>query len=131
MFAAVQAADVDQQIRLTWIAAQDLQLILDCTSCYAAEQQLHRWFTHCADAGVPELPRLARTADAWGEELLAYFDTVGASNGPTEATNGLIKKIKRSGHGFRSLDNYRLQLLLHRGADWQAYNQRVRGWLPC
>jgi hypothetical protein len=42
------------------------------------------------------LLRLARTLDAWREELLAYFDTGGVSNGPTEAINGLIKKIKES-----------------------------------
>jgi hypothetical protein len=61
---------------------------------------------------VPELHRLARTIDAWRNELLAYFDTGGISNGPTEAMNLLIKKIKRTGHGFRNFDNYRLRLLL-------------------
>jgi len=30
----------------------------------------------------------------------------------------LIKKIKRIGHGFRNLDNYRLRLLLSVGLDW-------------
>ncbi len=29
----------------------------------------------------------------------------GVSNGPTEATNALIKKVKRVGHGFRNLAN--------------------------
>jgi hypothetical protein len=50
---------------------------------------------HCADAGVPELERLARTIDSWRHELLAYFDTDRISNGPTGAINLLIKKIKR------------------------------------
>lgn len=31
-----------------------------------------------------------------------YFTTGGLSNGPTEAMDLLIKKIKRVGHGFRS-----------------------------
>ena len=53
-------------------------------------------------------------------ELLAYFDTGGVSNGPTEAMNLLIKKIKRVGHGFRNFDNYRLRLLLHCGVDWHT-----------
>jgi hypothetical protein len=52
---------------------------------------------HCADSTVPELHRLASTIDGWREELLAYFDTAGVSNGPTEAMNLLIKKIKRTG----------------------------------
>ncbi len=34
--------------------------------------------------------------------------------------NLLIKKIKRSGHGFRNFDNYRLRLLLHCGVDWNT-----------
>ncbi len=29
------------------------------------------------------------------------------SNGPTEATNALIKKVKRVRRGFRNFDNYR------------------------
>ncbi len=50
-------------------------------------------------------------------ELLAYWTPTGrtgVSNGPTEATNALIKKVKRGGHGFRNFDNYRLRLLLAR-----------------
>jgi transposase len=43
----------------------------------------------------PELLRLAQTIDSWREELPAYFDTGGVSNGPTQATNLQIKKIKR------------------------------------
>ena len=58
--------------------------------------------------------------DSWQPELLAYFDTGGVSNGPTEAINPLIKKIKRVGHGFRNFDNYRLRLLLHCGVDWDT-----------
>ena len=55
---------------------------------------------HCADSGVPELQRLARTLDSWRAELLAYFDPDRISNGPTEAVNLLIKKVKRSGTDF-------------------------------
>jgi transposase len=75
--------------------------------------------------------RLARTLDAWRPELLAYFDTDGVSNGPTEAMNALIKKVKRVGHGFRNFDNYRLRLLLHCGVDWQTQpTTPIRGRLP-
>ena len=127
----LELGDVDEQIGLTWIAAQDLCRIFDCRSRYAAEQHLHRWLTHCADPNIPELHRLARTIDTWRAELLAYFDTGGVSNGPTEAINALIKKIKRIGHGYRNFDNYRLRLLLHCGVDWQTPQPaRIRGRLP-
>jgi hypothetical protein len=46
----------------------------------------------------------------------------GASNGPTEAMNLLVKKIKRCGHGFKSFRNYRLRVLLHCGGiKWHAH----------
>ncbi|MGA2806008.1 MAG: transposase, partial [Acidimicrobiales bacterium] len=45
----------------------------------------------------------------------------GASNGPTEAMNLLVKKIKRCGHGFKSFRNYRLRVLLHCGGiQWKG-----------
>jgi hypothetical protein len=53
------------------------------------------------------------------------------SNGPIEAINLRIKKIKRIGHGFRNFDNYRLRLLLHCGVDWNTVRATpIRGWLP-
>jgi transposase len=77
------------------IAAQELQLIFSCPDRPRAQAHLYRWLAYCADAAVPELTRLARTIDSWRGELLAYFDTNRISNGPTEAINLLIKKIKR------------------------------------
>lgn len=58
-------------------------------------------------------------------ELLAYWTGTGrrgVSNGPTEATNYLIKKVKRAGHGFRNFHNYRLPLRLRLsvGIDWRT-----------
>jgi len=132
LLAGLDVGDTDDQhIGRTWIAAQNLRLIYRATDRADAEQRLYRWLCHCADAGVPELIRLARTIDSWREELLAYFDTGGISNGPTEAMNLLIKKIKRVGHGFRNFDNYRLRLLLHCGSDWHTPQPtRIRGRLP-
>jgi len=38
-----------------------------------------------------------------------------SSNGPTEAINNLIKRIKRIGFGFRQFRNYRIRALLYAG----------------
>jgi transposase len=131
LLAGLELGDRDAQIGRAWIAAQDLRLIYAAGDRARAEQRLHRWLTFCADTDIPELHRLARTIDSWRPELLAYFDTGGISNGPTEATNLLIKKVKRSGHGFRNLNNYRLRLLLHCGVDWQTQHPApLRGRLP-
>ena len=61
---------------------------------------------------IPEIARLGRTLRQWGEAFLGYFDTGGASNGGTEAINGLIELHRRVARGFRNLDNYRLRMLL-------------------
>ncbi len=131
LLTGLAVGDTGQQIGRSWIAAQDLRLIYQAGDRARAEQRLHRWLTFCADTDIPELHRLARTIDSWREELLAYFDTGGVSNGPTEATNLLIKKVKRSGHGFRNLNNYRLRLLLHCGVQWHTQQPApLRGRLP-
>jgi len=95
LLAGLDAGDLDQQIGLTWIAAQDLRRIYTSAIPAQAETRLYEWMVHCADSGVPELRRLATTIDSWTAEFLAYFTTGGISNGPTEAMNLLIKKIKR------------------------------------
>ena len=112
--------DPDGHVAAAWIAAQDLRLLYRHTDPDRAAQAFTRWLEFCADSNVPELHRLARTLDSWREELLARFHVGPVSNGPTEAVNLLIKKIKRVGHGFRNFTNYRLRLLLHCGTTWDA-----------
>jgi transposase len=125
------AGDDHEQVGRAWIAAQELRLLYREPSRDRAERRLLRWFTDVAEHEIPELVRLARTLDAWRPELLAYFDTAGVSNGPTEAINGLIKKVKRVGHGYRNFNNYRLRLLLHCGTDWNTpIVTPIRGRLP-
>jgi transposase len=131
LLAGLAAGDDHEQVGRAWIAAQELRLLYREPSRERAERRLLRWFTTIADHEIPELVRLARTLDAWRDELLAYFDTGGVSNGPTEAVNGLIKKVKRVGHGYRNFDNYRLRLLLHCGTDWNTPAVTpIRGRLP-
>lgn len=77
-------------------------------------------------SAVPELHRLAKTMSRWRREILAHHRT-GASNGPTEAVNHLIKKVLRVAHGFRNLDNYRLRLLLHCGSSGRLLRRRESG----
>ena len=56
--------------------------------------------------------RLGRTLRAWRQQVLAYFDTDGVSNGGTEAINLIIEKTRRLAHGFRTFAHYRLRILL-------------------
>ncbi len=45
---------------------------------------------------ISEVARLGRTLRSWRGERLAYFDTGGASNGPTEALNLIIAATVRA-----------------------------------
>ncbi len=88
------------------------------------------FLAECRASEVPELHRLARTARRWRTEILAHHDT-GASNGPTEAVNLVVKKVLRVAHGFRSFENYRLRVLLHCGVEWHTPPAaRIRGRSP-
>jgi hypothetical protein len=100
----------------------------------ACQQPAPPWsacYHWCDGVQIPELSRLARTVRAWEAEILAFHATGGCSNGPTEAVNLLIKKVKRVGHGFRNFANYRLRLLLHCGVSWPTHpTARLRGRSP-
>ncbi len=81
----------------------------------------NRVIAGCLADDVAEIVSLANTLKRWRTQILAHHAT-GASNGPTEAMNLLVKKIKRCGHGFTSFTNYRLRVLLHCGGiKWKAH----------
>jgi transposase len=94
-----------------------------------ARRRLERFSTHCRDADVIELDRLAATIRRWEHEILGWHRT-GLTNGPTEAMNLLVKKIKRVDHGFRNFNDYRLRLLLHCGTPWVAHSTRRTNQRP-
>ncbi len=119
------------EVGRAWMAAQDLRRIYHAHDAADAARRLDALLVDAAFSEIPELVRLAKTLSTWRAELLAYFTTGGASNGPTEGLNLLIKKIKRVGHGFRNFDNYRLRLLLHCGVTWNTQRPTpIRGRLP-
>ena len=85
--------------------------------------------------GVSACPTFARTDPGLPIQTIPHYAEAlgdGCSNGPTEAVNLLIKKVKRVGHGFRNFTNYRLRLLLYCGVAWQTHQTaKLRGRSPC
>jgi transposase len=79
---------------------------------------MQRLITSVSD-GVPaaltELRRLGRTLKQRADDVLAYFDRPGTSNGPTEAINGRLEHLRGSALGFRNLTNYIARSLLETG----------------
>ncbi len=66
------------------------------------------------DVCPPEVNVLGRTLTRWHDQIVAWHQAH-VSNGPTEAANNLIKRIKRIGFGFRRFRNYRVRALLYAG----------------
>ena len=66
-------------------------------------------------ATLTELITLGRTLKKRADDVLAYFDRPGTSNGPTEAINGRLEHLRGSALGFRNLTNYIARSLLESG----------------
>lgn len=66
-------------------------------------------------AGLEELAQLGRTLEKRRDDILAWFDHPGSSNGPTEAINGRLEHLRGIALGLRNLVNYRLRSLLEAG----------------
>jgi transposase len=129
--AGLALGDPTGEVAAAWQGKELLRAVYAAVGMAAARVALGRFYRWADGVGVAELTRLARTVRAWEGEILAFHVTNGCSNGPTEAMNLLIKKVKRVGHGFRSFANYRLRLLLHCGVAWQAHRTaRLRGRSP-
>jgi transposase len=129
--AGLAAGDPGGEVAAAWQGKQLLRAVYATDAMLVARAALERFYRWADGVGVVELSRLARTVRAWEAEILAWHATGGCSNGPTEAINLLIKKVKRVGHGFRNFANYRLRLLLHCGVRWQTHRTaRLRGRSP-
>jgi transposase len=129
--AGLTAGDPTGEVAAAWQGKELLRAVYAAVGTTAARAALDRFYRWSDGVEVVELARLARTVRAWEAEILAFHATGGCSNGPTEALNLLIKKVKRVGHGFRNFANYRLRLLLHCGVTWQTHQTaRLRGRSP-
>jgi transposase len=129
--AALHAGDPNGEVTIAWHAAQALAGALARTNRAAGALAAEKVITDYIDCPVPEVARLARTLRTWRPQLLACFGPVRISNGPTEAINLLIEKIRRVAHGYRRFDNYRLRLLLHCGVTWDTVlTRRIRTRRP-
>ena len=87
----------------------DLYRALDATKAKAMLEELKE---HCLVPVIPpEIQKLGRTIWHWFEKI-CNFHLARIHNGPTEAINNLIKRIKRVGFGFGNFQNYRIRTLL-------------------
>jgi transposase len=110
--AAIAADDRHLEVGVAWQCAQQLRQVYhqpDPATGHRLALKIIDSFPSCP---IPEIARLGKTLKRWRAAFLAYFATAGASNGGTEAINGLIELHRRIARGFRNRENYRLRMLL-------------------
>jgi len=62
----------------------------------------------------PEVNKLGRTIGRWCSQITNWHLSK-VTNGPTEALNNLIKRVKRAAFVLRNFANYRIRALLYAG----------------
>jgi transposase len=110
-----KAFDADQrhvEVELAWRCAQQLRAAYQAQNLREGRKIAEQVLASFPTCPIPEIKRLGKTLKQWREAFLAYFETRRASNGGTEAINGLIELHRRVARGFRNRDNYRLRMLL-------------------
>lgn len=111
----LDAGDPHGEVRTTWHAKEVVRSLYEIDDAVLAGQFLDQLVTDLQDATCPiEVRSLGRTLARWRDQIVAWHQAL-VSNGPTEAVNNLIKRIKRIGFGFRNFAHYRIRVLLYAG----------------
>jgi len=105
MALGLRLGDPNDEVLGAWLAKEYVRDVYLTEDPREAAILLDRVIAGCLDDEVAEIVSLGNTLKHWRTQILAHHLT-GASNGPTEAMNLLVKKIKRCGHGFKSFRNY-------------------------
>jgi hypothetical protein len=130
LHAALDAGDPNDALAAAYTGKEMVRDVYLTDDVDEAAERLDKAIAWCsAPESGPELRTLAKTLRRWRTAILAHH-TTGASNGPVEAANLLIKQVKRSGRGFRNVHNYRLRILLTGGTSPQRETQPVTSIRP-
>ena len=109
---AIDVRPEHDAVFIAWSVAQRLRLAYRHPNPAKGKEIAEQLIESLPGCPIPEVSRLGRTLRRWSASFLAYFTTDRASNGGTEAINGLIELHRRVARGFRNLTNYRLRMLL-------------------
>jgi len=108
-----------REVWFAWNAKEVVRQIYDHTDIELAVEWVEEIVRDFADGEMPfEVRRLGRTIGKWRRQITAWHRSH-VSNGPTEAANNLVKRVKRIAFGFRRFQHYRIRSLLYAGGpDW-------------
>ena len=109
------AGDPRGEVRMAWHAKEVVRSIYDIDDPALADEFVTQLASDLQDESCPiEVRSLGRTLERWHDQIVAWHHAR-VTNGPTEAMNNLIKRIKRIGFGFRRFAHYRIRVLLYAG----------------
>ncbi len=109
------AGDPNGEVRAAWHAKEVVRSIYDHHDPDLAAEFVGRLGRDLQDRSCPiEVRSLGRTLIRWKNQIAAWHRSH-VTNGPTEAANNLIKRIKRIAFGFTRFRNYRVRVLLYAG----------------
>lgn len=109
------AGDPKGELRLTWHVKEVVRQIYDHTDPALAAVWVDEIVRDFTDREMPfEVRRLGRTIRRWRDQIVAWHHAQ-VSNGPTEAVNNLVKRVKRVAFGIVNFRHYRIRALLYAG----------------
>lgn len=122
----LELGDSNGEVAIAYRVKERLRDFYSMTNVEEAREVLKDLQLHCVKSSMPpEIQALGRTIGKWFERI-CNFHIARVSNGPTEALNNLIKRIKRIGFGFRKFENYRIRALLYAGKpNWRVLGSIV------
>jgi transposase len=111
----LEAGDPHGEVRAAWHAKETVRGIYGIDDPALAAEFVERLGEDLQDESCPpEINQLGRTIVRWRHPIAAWHHAH-VSNGPTEAANNLIKRVKRVAFGFRRFAHYRIRALLYAG----------------
>ena len=111
----LDAGDPHGEVRTAWHAKETVWDIYEIDSLAVALRYTLQLADDLQDESCPtEINKLGRTIARWAPQITNWHISK-VTNGPTEALNNLIKRIKRAAFGFRNFANYRIRALLYAG----------------
>ena len=111
----LDAGDPHGEVRTAWHAKEVVRHLYEHTDPDLALEFVDRLGHDLQDEDCPvEVRSLGRTLIRWKTQIAAWH-RAHVTNGPTEAANNLIKRVKRVAFGFTRFRNFRIRVLLYAG----------------
>ena len=123
----LEAGDPKSEVRNAWHAKEVVRSIYTIDDAVLAAEFVAQLGIDLQDESCPpEIQRLGRTITKWRHQIAAWHQAK-FTNGPTEAVNNLIKRVKRVAFGITNWTNYRTRSLLYAGQpNWSLLDLNSR-----